>query len=115
MGRTARAAWRKELAALKKVDELELSVRAANCLRNDNIIYIGDLVQKTEAEMLRTRTSAEVAQRDQGSAVEHGAAAREAFSDEHRFDDDADPFGLRYRQFRSREKPGVLSKLAPTP
>jgi DNA-directed RNA polymerase subunit alpha len=39
---------------LMKVDELELSVRSANCLKNDNIIYIGDLVQKTEAEMLRT-------------------------------------------------------------
>jgi DNA-directed RNA polymerase subunit alpha len=39
---------------LKKVDELELSVRSANCLKNDNIIYIGDLVQKTETEMLRT-------------------------------------------------------------
>ena len=39
---------------LKKVDELELSVRSANCLNNDNIIYIGDLVQKTETEMLRT-------------------------------------------------------------
>ncbi len=39
---------------LLKVDELELSVRSANCLKNDNIIYIGDLVQKTEAEMLRT-------------------------------------------------------------
>jgi len=41
-------------AFLKKVDELELSVRSANCLKNDNIFYIGDLVQKTEAEMLRT-------------------------------------------------------------
>ena len=39
---------------LRKVDELELSVRSANCLKNDNIIYIGDLVQKTETEMLRT-------------------------------------------------------------
>ncbi|MGY9057914.1 MAG: DNA-directed RNA polymerase subunit alpha C-terminal domain-containing protein, partial [Alphaproteobacteria bacterium] len=39
---------------LRKVDELELSVRSANCLKNDNIIYIGDLVQKTEGEMLRT-------------------------------------------------------------
>jgi DNA-directed RNA polymerase alpha subunit len=37
----------------KKVDELELSIRSANCLRNDNIICIGELVQKTEAEMLR--------------------------------------------------------------
>jgi len=39
---------------LRKVDELELSVRSANCLKNDNIVYIGDLVHKTEAEMLRT-------------------------------------------------------------
>jgi DNA-directed RNA polymerase subunit alpha len=41
-------------ALLKKVDELELSVRSANCLKNDNIVYIGDLIQKTEPEMLRT-------------------------------------------------------------
>ena len=41
-------------ALLKKVDELELSVRSANCLKNDNIVYIGDLIQKTEAGMLRT-------------------------------------------------------------
>jgi DNA-directed RNA polymerase subunit alpha len=39
---------------LRKVEELELSVRSANCLKNDNIVYIGDLVQKTESEMLRT-------------------------------------------------------------
>lgn len=39
---------------LRKVDELELSVRSANCLKNDNIVYIGDLVQKSESEMLRT-------------------------------------------------------------
>ena len=39
---------------LRKVDELELSVRSANCLKNDNIVYIGDLVLKTEHEMLRT-------------------------------------------------------------
>jgi len=39
---------------LRKVDELELSVRSANCLKNDNIIYIGDLVLKSEFEMLRT-------------------------------------------------------------
>ncbi len=39
---------------LRKVDELELSVRSANCLKNDNIVYIGDLVQKTESEMLKT-------------------------------------------------------------
>ena len=62
-------------ALLKKVDELELSVRSANCLKNDNIVYIGDLIQKTEAEMLRTpnfgRKSLE---RDQGSARRHGPA-----------------------------------------
>jgi len=39
---------------LRKVEELELSVRSANCLKNDNIIYIGDLVQKSESDMLRT-------------------------------------------------------------
>mgnify|MGYP003115260189 FL=1 len=38
----------------KKIWELELSVRSMNCLKNNNIIYIGDLVQKTEPEMLRT-------------------------------------------------------------
>lgn len=37
-----------------KVDELDLSVRSANCLKNDNVVYLGDLVLKTEAEMLRT-------------------------------------------------------------
>jgi len=39
---------------LMKVDELELSVRSANCLKNENLVYIGDLVQKTEGEMLKT-------------------------------------------------------------
>ncbi len=39
---------------LRKVDDMELSVRSANCLKNDNLRFIGDLVQKTEAEMLRT-------------------------------------------------------------
>lgn len=39
----------------KSVDELELSVRASNCLQAANIKYIGDLVQKTEAEMLKTK------------------------------------------------------------
>jgi len=41
-------------ALLKKVEELELSVRSANCLKNDNIVYIGDLVQRSENDMLRT-------------------------------------------------------------
>jgi len=39
----------------RSVDELELSVRSANCLANANIRYIGQLVQKTEAEMLKTK------------------------------------------------------------
>ena len=39
----------------RPVAELELSVRSANCLQNANIRYIGDLVQKTEAEMLKTK------------------------------------------------------------
>jgi DNA-directed RNA polymerase subunit alpha len=39
----------------KRVEELELSVRSANCLQNANIKYIGELVQKSESEMLRTK------------------------------------------------------------
>ena len=39
---------------LKPVDNLELTVRSANCLKAENIYYIGDLVQKTEIELLRT-------------------------------------------------------------
>jgi DNA-directed RNA polymerase subunit alpha len=39
---------------LRKVDEMEISVRAQNCLRNDNIMYIGDLVTRTESDMLKT-------------------------------------------------------------
>lgn len=39
---------------LRPVDELELTVRSANCLKAENIIYIGDLVQRTEVELLRT-------------------------------------------------------------
>ena len=39
---------------VKKVDELELSVRSANCLKNDNIVYIGDLVMMSEQDMLKT-------------------------------------------------------------
>jgi DNA-directed RNA polymerase subunit alpha len=39
----------------RRVDELELSVRSANCLQNANIKYIGELVQKTEGEMLKTK------------------------------------------------------------
>ncbi|NMA32333.1 MAG: DNA-directed RNA polymerase subunit alpha [Alphaproteobacteria bacterium] len=39
---------------LKHVDELELSVRASNCLKNDKINWLGELVQKTETDMLKT-------------------------------------------------------------
>ncbi|MDA0938665.1 MAG: DNA-directed RNA polymerase subunit alpha [Proteobacteria bacterium] len=39
---------------LKKVEDLELSVRSHNCLKNDNIVYVGDLVTKTEQKMLQT-------------------------------------------------------------
>jgi DNA-directed RNA polymerase subunit alpha len=39
----------------RSVDELELSVRSANCLANANIRFIGELVQKTESEMLKTK------------------------------------------------------------
>ena len=39
----------------RSVNELELSVRAANCLRNANIRFIGELVQKSEQEMLKTK------------------------------------------------------------
>ncbi len=39
---------------LRPVDDLELTVRAANCLKAESIFYIGDLVQRTEAELLKT-------------------------------------------------------------
>jgi len=42
-------------ALLKKVDELELSVRSANCLQNAGIEYIWQLVERSEAEMLKTK------------------------------------------------------------
>ena len=39
---------------LRPVDDLELTVRSANCLKAENIFYIGDLVQRTEFELLKT-------------------------------------------------------------
>jgi DNA-directed RNA polymerase subunit alpha len=39
---------------LRPVDELELTVRSANCLKAENIFYIGDLIQRTENELLKT-------------------------------------------------------------
>jgi DNA-directed RNA polymerase subunit alpha len=48
-----REVWWEKLS--KSVDEMELSVRSYNCLKNANIKTIGELVQKTEAEMLKTK------------------------------------------------------------
>ena len=48
-----REAWMDKLN--KSVDEMELSVRSYNCLKNANIRTIGELVQKTEADMLKTK------------------------------------------------------------
>jgi hypothetical protein len=59
--RTNSEEWRRERQRLfkqplifMKVDQLNWTIRTGNCLKNDNIVYIGDLVQKTEAEMLCT-------------------------------------------------------------
>ncbi len=51
---TAKDALQFDPKLLKRVDELELSVRANNCLKNDKINWLGELVQKTEADMLKT-------------------------------------------------------------
>src|SRR5713226_3263547 len=40
---------------LRPVDDLELTVRSANCLKAENIYYIGDLIQRTETELLKTQ------------------------------------------------------------
>ncbi len=53
---------------LRPVDELELTGRSANCLKAENIYYIGDLIQRTENELLKTpNLGLQVAQRNQGS------------------------------------------------
>jgi DNA-directed RNA polymerase subunit alpha len=39
---------------LKSIDELDLTVRSANCLKAENIYFIGDLVQRTETELMKT-------------------------------------------------------------
>ena len=41
-------------ALIRPVDDLELTVRSANCLKAENIYYIGDLIQRTEVELLKT-------------------------------------------------------------
>ncbi len=62
---------------LRKVDELELSVRSANCLKNDNIVYIGDLVQKIRSrDAPDAEFRAQIAERDQGGAGPDGTASR---------------------------------------
>ncbi len=49
---------------LQRVDEMEISVRSANCLKNDDIIYIGDLILRTKNEMLRTPNFGKVSYRE---------------------------------------------------
>jgi DNA-directed RNA polymerase subunit alpha len=62
---------------LRPVDDLELTVRSANCLKAENIYYIGDLIQRTEVELLKTpNLGKQVAHRDQGSARLARAVAR---------------------------------------
>jgi len=51
---TPRGAQQFDPILLRPVDELELTVRSANCLKAENIYYIGDLIQRTENELLRT-------------------------------------------------------------
>ena len=60
-GKTSSAEVREEIRnlpfnehMLKKIDELELSVRSMNCLKNENIFYVGDLIQRSENDMMRT-------------------------------------------------------------
>ena len=95
-------------ALLKKVDELELSVRSANCLKNDNIVYIGDLIQKTEGEMLRTpnfgrKSLNEIkgSSRDDGPQPRHGCA--ELAARKHR------------RSGQEVRRPDLSSTLRPSP
>ena len=51
---SARSAASFDPVLLRPVDELELTVRSANCLKAENIYYIGDLIQRTENELLKT-------------------------------------------------------------
>jgi DNA-directed RNA polymerase subunit alpha len=72
-----RAAVRSDPGA--PVDELELTVRSANCLKAENIYLIGDLIQRTEVELLKTpNLGQEVAHRDQGRARDARSVARHA-------------------------------------
>jgi DNA-directed RNA polymerase subunit alpha len=51
---TKRSSQQFDPILLRPVDELELTVRSANCLKAENIYYIGDLIQRTENELLKT-------------------------------------------------------------
>ncbi len=53
-GRAERSDQKFDPILLRPVDELELTVRSANCLKAENIYYIGDLIQRTETELLKT-------------------------------------------------------------
>jgi DNA-directed RNA polymerase subunit alpha len=57
----------------RSVDELEFSVRSQNCLQNADIKYIGELVQRSEQEMLRTKNLAQVAERNKRDSQRNGA------------------------------------------
>jgi DNA-directed RNA polymerase subunit alpha len=54
VGGGARPATQVDPILLRPVDDLELTVRSANCLKAENIFYIGDLIQRTENELLKT-------------------------------------------------------------
>ena len=53
-GESKQAATGVDPVLLRPIDDLELTVRSANCLKAENIYYIGDLIQRTEVELLKT-------------------------------------------------------------
>jgi DNA-directed RNA polymerase subunit alpha len=66
-------ASRSTRSCLRPVDDLELTVRSANCLKAENIYYIGDLIQRTETELSEDAESRpQIAERDQGSLASRG-------------------------------------------
>ena len=56
---------------LRRVDELELSVRSMNCSKNDNIIYIGDLVQRPKGKCLDPKFWKKITKRNQRGFIRH--------------------------------------------
>lgn len=77
----------------KSVDELELSVRAANCLKNANIKYIGELVQKTEQEMLKTKNFGRKSLNELQEIIEKMGLS----------------FGMELKDFPSREELDIMA------